>query len=252
MHPVLLRLGPLAVFSYGAMVALGFAVAVLLVYRRAKDFGVDKNKAVDLFIIILLGGLAGGRMLYVLSNPAYYIANPLAIINLSEGGLVWYGAFLLGLFAAAFYMHINRMRFWNVMDMASPYIALGQALGRIGCFLNGCCYGIVAPAGFPFGVIFPEETAMRHPAQLYSSLTLMLIFVVLRLWQDRRHFEGEIFLGYLMLYSFKRFLMEFLRGDNPRILFDLTLAQVMSMAIFLAATAVFIGKARQWRKNASG
>jgi phosphatidylglycerol:prolipoprotein diacylglycerol transferase len=231
------------------MVALGFAAGVFLIYLRAKEFGVDKNKAVDLFIIILLCGVIGGRALYVISNPAYYMTNPLAAINLSEGGLVWYGAFTLGLFAAALYMSVNRMRFWNVMDMASPYIALGQAFGRIGCLLNGCCYGIAAPDGFPLGVVFPGSAVVRYPAQIYSSLALILIFVILRLWQDKRRFEGEVFLGYLMLYSCKRFLIEFLRGDNPRILLNLTQAQMMSITVFLIAVAVFARKAHRWRKS---
>jgi len=251
MHPVLLRLGPLTVFSYGALVALGFAAAVFLIYRRAASFGVNRDKAVDLFIIILLSGVIGGRILYVLFNPAYYMERPLAILNLSEGGLVWYGAFLAGLFAAALYMRRKKMRFWNVMDMASPYIALGQALGRLGCFLNGCCYGTVVPDNFPFGVVFASGIAARHPTQLYSSLALILIFIVLRLWQDIRRFEGEIFLGYLMLYSFKRFLIEFLRGDNPKALAGLTVSQALSVVIFFVAAAIFIRKAEIWRRNVS-
>jgi phosphatidylglycerol:prolipoprotein diacylglycerol transferase len=235
MHPILFKLGPITVFSYGAMVALGFAIAVALVYRRAGRFGIDKNKAVDLFILILVSGIVGGRLFYVLLNLKIYAANPLAVFNLSEGGLVWYGAFLLGLASAAAYMRVNRMRFWDTMDMASPYIALGQAFGRIGCFLNGCCYGLG-----------------RHPVQLYSSAALFLIFMILRLWRGRRRFEGEIFLGYLLLYSLKRLLVEFLRGDNPRIFLNLTLSQILSVPIFLIALALFARKAAGWRKSTSG
>jgi phosphatidylglycerol:prolipoprotein diacylglycerol transferase len=118
---------------------------------------------------------------------------------------------------------------WNTMDLLAPYIALAQGLGRIGCFLNGCCYGTGG-----------------MPVQIYSSLLLFVIFMILMLWQKVRRFTGEIFLAYCVLYSFKRFGMEFLRGDNPGVLFGLTLSQAISLAVISIALPAFIVKSYRW------
>lgn len=230
MHPILLKLGPLTIYSYGAFVALGFAAATFLIYRRASDFGIDKDNTLDLLILMLVTGIVGARLLYVFLNLDYYRDNPYEIMALSRGGLVWYGGFFAALASSIIYMKRNGMGFWNTMDLIVPYVALAQALGRIGCFFNGCCYG---SGGFP--------------VQLYSSLLLVAIFVILRLWQDRRKFTGEIFLGYCMLYSLKRFGVEFFRADNPRILTGLTMSQVISLAVICISVSVFIKKASAWK-----
>lgn len=237
MHPVLLKLGPLNVYSYGVMVALGFALATAFVYMRAPTFGIDRNNVVDLMILMLVAGIAGARIFYILQNLSYYRANPSEMLNLSKGGLVWYGAFIAGFGSAAAYIRIKRMDFWASLDLAAPYIALAQAIGRIGCFMNGCCYGIAMTDG------------SLHPTQLYSAAALVLIFVALRIWQDHRHFKGEIFLGYCVLYSSKRFLMEFMRGDNPRIFFGLTISQAISCIVFAFSLGILIFMAGVWKKR---
>lgn len=237
MHPVLLKLGPLNVYSYGVMVALGFAMATAFVYARAPKFGLDRNNVVDLMILMLVSGIAGARLFYILQNFTYYRSNPFEMLNLSKGGLVWYGAFIFGLGASAAYIKIKKMDFWESLDLAAPYIALAQAVGRIGCFLNGCCYGISMADGSP------------QPTQLYSAASLLIIFIVLRMWQDHRHFKSEIFLGYCALYSSKRFLMEFIRGDNPRIFFGFTISQVISCIVFIVSLGTLILMAAAWKKR---
>lgn len=237
MHPVLLKLGPLNVYSYGVMVALGFALATAFVYMRAPAFGIDKNNVVDLMILMLVSGIAGARLFYILQNLAYYRVNPSEMLNLSKGGLVWYGAFAMGLGVSAIYMKIKKMDFWTSLDLAAPYIALAQAVGRIGCFMNGCCYGVTMADG------------TLHPTQLYSAAALICIFAALRIWQDHRHFKGEIFLGYCILYSLKRFLMEFLRGDNPRIFFGMTISQAISCGVLASSLGILIFMAAAWKKR---
>lgn len=251
MHPVLLKLGPFTVYSYGLMVALGFALATFLACRRARLFGLDKDRVIDLAVFVLLGGIAGARVLYVLLNLSYYRVNMFEALDLTKGGLVWYGGFLSALLVLVWYIKANRIKFWTVVDLLAPYIALGEAFGRIGCFLNGCCYGFEVPPGSPLGIVFPGESAARYPTQIYSAIVLLLIFVILRLWQDRRHFAGEIFLGYCILYSAKRFSIEFLRGDNPRIILGLTISQVISVVVFALAAALFIQKMIRWKMGIS-
>lgn len=230
MHSVLIKLGPLSIYSYGVMVALGFGLSTFLIYTRAAKFNLDKERIIDLAIIILVGGIIGARLLYVLSNVDYYASRPIEILNLSKGGLVWYGGFVAGLIVSIWYLKKNRINFWAFTDLAAPYIALAQSLGRIGCFLNGCCFGIEG-----------------HPVQIYSSLALLAIFAILRAWQDRRHFAGEIFLGYCLLYSLKRFFMEFLRGDNPVVALNLTVSQIISALVFFISIFIFIYRAFRWK-----
>lgn len=237
MQPVLLKFGPLNVYSYGVMVALGFALATAFVYIHAPKFGIDRNNVVDLMILMLVFGIAGARVFYILQNFTYYRLNPSEMLNLSKGGLVWYGAFIAGLGVSAIYIKIKKMDFWASLDLAAPYIALAQALGRVGCFLNGCCYGVTMADG------------ELHPTQLYSAAALLLIFVALRIWQDHPHFKSEIFLGYCILYSSKRFLMEFIRGDNPRIFLGLTISQVISCVVFVISLGTLITMVAAWKKR---
>jgi phosphatidylglycerol:prolipoprotein diacylglycerol transferase len=251
MYPVIARIGPFCVYSYGLMVACGFAVAILLAYREAHRYNLNKDKVVDFGICVLLGGLLGARLFYVLTNLNYYIANPAEAINLTKGGLVWYGGFLMGLLVGLIFVKVNKINFWDGADLLAPFIPLAQAIGRIGCFLNGCCYGVPAPKNYPLGVLFPGEHVWRHPAQIYESAALIVMFLILRKWQSRRHFKGEIFLGYALLYSLSRFLIEFLRGDNPRIFASLTLSQLVSAAVFAVSLAILGAGLILWKKNSS-
>ncbi|MBU0605597.1 MAG: prolipoprotein diacylglyceryl transferase [Candidatus Omnitrophica bacterium] len=243
MHPILLKLGPLNIYSYGVMVAVGFSTVAFLVYRRASKFGVNRDMVIDYLILVLVSGVIGARILYVFLNFGYYKADPIEILNLSKGGLVWYGGFIAAILASVWFANKRRVDLWSIADLLAPYIALGQAFGRIGCYLNGCCYGIPAPENFIFG--------RTHPTQIYSSILLVIIFVVLLKWQNARRFRGEIFMGYCILYSCKRFLIEFMRGDNPRIFLGLTVSQLVSAAVLIAALCIFKIKADEWKRKVS-
>jgi phosphatidylglycerol:prolipoprotein diacylglycerol transferase len=249
MYPVIAKIGPLSIYSYGLMVALGFAVAIILCHKDASKFGIDKDKVVDFGICILLGGLLGARFFYVLSNLSYYISNPIEVVDLTKGGLVWYGGFLTGLVVALVFVRVNKINFWDGADLLAPFIPLAQAIGRIGCFLNGCCYGVPAQKDFPLGVLFPGDAVWRHPSQLYECLALLAIFLALRAWQSSRRFKGEIFLGYGILYSVSRFFIEFVRGDHPRAISWMTMSQIVSIAIFFSCLAMLVTGYIVWKKK---
>lgn len=249
MHPTLFNIGSLTIYSYGVMVAIGFLVANFFIYRTASSFGFDRNRVIDITVIALVTGIIGARILYIILNLSYYLRTPLEILNLSRGGLVWYGGFFAAFISILVYARYSGYNFWSLLDLMVPYVALAQAFGRIGCFLNGCCYGIESSATYPMKVVFPGEYIPRHPTQLYSAVLLFLIFVVLKTWQDRRRFYGEIFLGYCMLYSAERFVIEFLRGDNPKLLFGLTISQEISIIVFAAAVIFFIYRTISWKRN---
>ena len=247
----MIRAGFLNVYSYGVMLALAFGLAVFLIRKRAPRFGLEGDKMLNMLIIVFISGIIGARAFYILLNLPHYLAMPIEAFDLSKGGLVWYGGFLAGFAAAFIFIGLNKLDAWNVFDLIAPYTALAQAIGRIGCFLNGCCFGVEAPYGYPFGVIFPDSHTFRHPAQIYASLLLLLIFVVLMIWRERRHFRGEIFLGYCVLYSSKRFALEFLRGDNAKVVAGLTISQAISAVVFLIAASIFAARMIKWKKTRS-
>jgi len=239
MHPVLFKLGPLTIYSYGVMVALGFIIALTLARCEAGRIGkIEPAKVIDLGFYLLLSGIIGARITYVLLNIKEYLNNPLEIFMLSHGGLVFYGGFVCSVLTAGFLLKKWKISFWRMADLLAPYLALGHSIGRIGCFLNGCCYG--RKTSLPLGMNFPDLPGSVHPTQLYSSLILLCIFLILRFLQPRFTRDGRIFLLYICLYSGLRFFIEFLRGDNPAVLFSLTFSQVLSALLFFTAFAIFL------------
>ena len=249
MHPILFKIGPVTVYSYGTMFALGFVVAFFFICFQAIRNNIDKDIIVNLAFITLFFGIAGARLLYVTTNIGYYLSHPLEVLDFSKGGLVYYGGFFGGVAAFAYYSVRKGIGFWNAADICAPYLALTQSFGRIGCLLNGCCYGKSAPADFPFGIAHSEFSGPVYPTQIFSSILLFLTFVILRYWQGRRRFMGEIFLIYCLLYPAQRFMVEFLRGDNMQVLFGLTMSQLISAVVFACGGFIFILKAAEWQKR---
>lgn len=236
MHPILFEFGPLKIYSYGFIVAVAFIVSAYLARLEARRQNIDPEKILNLCLGLVISGIIGARILYVLQNWAFYLDQPGQILMLHKGGLSFYGGFISGIVFAIVYLRKQGLDILITFDLISPYLALAQAIGRIGCLFNGCCYG--KPTNLNFCVYFPGDSVVRHPVQIYSSLGLLLIFVILRLPQTRAKLPGQIFVVYLLLYSGLRFLLEFLRGDNLQILADLTLHQLISIVIFISSAII--------------
>jgi len=216
------------------MLIIAFTVAVFLASRRAKVEGFNPDEIYNFCFSIFIAGIIGCRLLYVLDNLDFYLKEPLEIIMLQHGGMAWFGGLAFGALAGIIYLRLKHLPVLKIIDLVIPFVALGQAIGRLGCFLNGCCYGRLSESG----VYFPSLRQTRLPTQLYSSFLLLLIFVVLRFLQEKKIRPGLIFSAYLFLYSTKRFFMEFLRDDSPRVFFGLTLFQIFCLLTFLIALAL--------------
>lgn len=233
MYPILFEFGPLKIYSYGFSIALGFIVGAYLAKLEARREGISPETIVNLSLCLAISGVLGARLLYILQNLAFYIASPGQIFMLHKGGLSFYGGFILATVCAVIFLKRERLPVLAVLDLISPYLALAQGIGRIGCFLNGCCYG---------------QPAARYPTQIYSSLSLLAIFLILRIAQSKRtragYFVGQIFLLYCLLYSSMRFFMEYLRGDNLRIFAGLSIHQFISIVIF-AISGGFLWKKKR-------
>lgn len=242
MHPILFQYKYLAVYSYGAMLAVAFLVGIWVASRRAPSRNLNPQQIVDLTLWVLIVSILGARSFYVASNWEYYQFHRWEILMVQKGGLIFYGGLIAGMLTVVLFTWLKKISFWQVADVMTPSIALGQAFGRIGCFLNGCCFG--TPTDLPWGVQFPEKSPaalefgplhLVHPTQLYSAAANFLLFIFL-LWFDRRRkFDGHTFCVYLLSYGALRFALEFLRGDNPAFLMFLSFSQTISIALIVFA-----------------
>ena len=236
MLPEICHIGSFTIYSYGLMLVLAFFTCTYLAGLQAKKEGVNPDFIFNLCFSVFISGIIGARIFYILSNFNFYLHNPLEIIMLQHGGMAWFGGVIFGSSAASIFIKKNKFGLLKTLDLLVPFIALGQAIGRIGCLLNGCCYGRPSQ----FGIYFKVFDQVLIPTQLYSSLLLILIFFILRSMQNRRHVAGQILCAYLFLYSLKRFFIEYLRNDTPRIFYGLTIFQVLSLAMFFVSLLLFI------------
>jgi len=232
MHPVLLKIGPVTIYSYGFFVSLGIISAYLFIVSQASHFGLRREVVADLIFWIVIGGFLGARMLYILVSWPFFLQNPLSYI-FSRAGFVFYGGLLGGLSAAYWFIKRKRLDFWQVADLFAPYIALAHAFGRIGCFCYGCCYG--KPTKSFWGLLFPPASPAGHlgvkviPAQMISSVALAIIFLILAEIRRQRKFKGEVFVSYLIIYGIFRFFIEFLRGDERGFFLFFSTSQWLSL-----------------------
>lgn len=236
MHPIICRIGQFTVYSYGLMLVIAFIVSSSLAGIKARKENLNPNDIFNLVFIVFIFGILGARIFYISYNLAYYLKNPRQIIMFQYGGLSWFGGLIAGFISGVVYLKNKKLPIYKVLDLIAPFLALGQAIGRIGCLLNGCCYGRESE----FGIYFPVHDKVLIPTQIYSSLILVLIFITLRFLQERPHKEGKVFFIYLLLYSVKRFFIEFFRADNPIVFAGLTLFQIISIITFFIALLFLI------------
>ncbi|MBC7329588.1 prolipoprotein diacylglyceryl transferase [bacterium] len=247
MYPIIFKIGPLAVRSWGTMLLIGFILGYWLAIKRAEKYSISKSAILDLALYLLLAGIIGGRFVYVLLNLRFYFHNPIQIIAIWNGGLSFYGSLGAGVLTAIIFARRRNVNFWQLADLLTPSLTLGYAFGRIGCFLNGCCYGVPTslPIGVKFPTVFPPEP--RHPVQLYA-FAANILFMFLLLWYDKRKSAaGQTFALYMMLYAFYRSLAEILRkGATAEILLDgITQGQMASLVLFIIGVCLWLRLKRE-------
>jgi len=261
MHRYLLQIGPVTIYSYGTMLALAFIVGTYLAAKRAQRKGIESSRIIDLSLYILLSSILGARILFVALNWDYYKEHLLDIFKIWEGGLVFYGGLICAFFTVVWVLKKNRLSIWKVADILSAPVALGIAVGRIGCFLNGCCYGKIS---FACGICFPAKdnppaftqqvldglvspqaacSLPVIPTQLYESAAYLLIFFLLLWFERQKHFAGFSFWMFILLYSFFRFIIEGFRYYDANFVFGaFTVSQLISVILFIIAlTALMLG-----------
>lgn len=248
MYPILFKLGPISIFTYGFFLALGFVTAILLAGREARRLGLPAGRFYDLCFYSIVASLVGSRLFYVLTELPYFLANPLQIFVLWKGGLIFHGGLVLAVAVALFYMHRYRMPWRVTFDAMAVGMPVGQIFGRIGCFMAGCCYG--KPSDLPWAVTFkhpdtlcPFQEAL-HPSQLYEALLLVPVFGVLYWLRTRKRFQGQLLLTYFFLAGSVRFVVEFFRHPfdyrGPLLLGGMPATQVFALGIALISAVLLL------------
>lgn len=263
MHPILFEIGPLTIYFYGVMLALAFVVGIWFATRQARREKVPANTILDLSLVALITGIIGARILFILLNLDYYSLHPFESIMFWQGGLVYYGGIILGVLCAILFLKVRKLDVWKITDICAPALAIGQAIGRIGCFLNSCCFGKPVSWGvkFPPGSMVSYEQFSQgliksvneyslpvHPTQLYEGVNALIIFLILILVRKKKKFNGELFCLYLLLYAITRFGIEFLRGDDrgPVFFGFYSISQLIGVGIFiLALLMIFLLKRKE-------
>ncbi len=226
------------------MVAIAFVVGVLVAVMRAKEEGISPEITLDICVYVMISSLIGARLFYVIGFFDQFRSNIWTIFAFWEGGMVFYGGLIFAAGALFLEAKKNKLSPLKCLDIASLSAGIGYSIGRIGCFLRGCCYGLQCSP--PWGIHFPGIEGTVIPTQLYSSVAGILIFAVLAHIYDRKQYDGQVVYWGVILYSVYRFLIEFFR-DYPSHYFGLTASQWISIAVFAAA----IIAARMMRMSAT-
>jgi len=219
MYPFLLEIGPVAIPTYGFMLAVGVAFGFWFLFIQAKKQGLNAPKVLDAAFFTIIISLIGAKLILFLGSFSYYTNNPRELFSLARSGGVFQGGLAFGIIFALLYFRKHKIPTWKAADIIGPALALGHGFGRIGCFLAGCCYG--TSCSLPWAVTFQSKDApgipvnelgiLRHPTQLYESALNFLNFFVLFLILRKKKFDGQVFSLYIINYSILRYFVEFYR-----------------------------------------
>lgn len=239
----LLSIGPFTIYGYGLMIAIGIIAAYLTGEYRAKKYGLETDHIFNYVIWCVIGGFAGSKLLYFITNIKNIIENPNIMSHLADGWVV-YGGIIGGILSAMLYSKIKGLKFLAYFDILIPSVALAQGFGRIGCFLAGCCFGHETDSHF--SIVFHESRYAPNgvrliPTQLISSGLDFLLFFSLIWYAKRKKADGQVGGLYLILYSIGRFILEFYRGDLIRgNVGSLSTSQFISIFTVIAGGILFI------------
>ncbi len=265
MFPEIFRIGNFPVHTYGVLMALAFLAALLFAARLAQRDGLPRERVYDLGLWMLLAGLVGSKILMIWTEPGYNDWKNFFSLDFLRSGGVWYGGFIGGVIAGFLLMRFYKLPWWKTADAFAPGIALGQSIGRLGCFAAGCCWG--KPSNLPWACSFTERareltgvpivdsfnrTIHLHPTQIYESIAMILVFVFLYRVHAKKLFSGQVVLLYGVAYGIIRFTIEIFR-DDPRgdvggltTLTGFSTSQIISLLVGISSLVILIVR---WRNN---
>jgi len=229
MEKVLFEIGPIAIYKFGLSIALGTLAGFWIIDREARRTKQNSDQVFNLALLVLLGGLIGARLFYILAYaPGYYLQHPLDMLKIYEGGLSIHGGIIGGILAGWWYTRRCRLNFWAMADIIVLGVILGQAIARIGCDV----FGIPMTSSLPWGVMV--EGNRLHPVQIYETILDLGLFLILWGKKYRLKYQGQLLIWYLFGYALIRFIIEFFR-ENPLIIGWLTPAHITSIVLMILA-----------------
>jgi len=250
MHPVLFDFHGFAIYSYGLLLAAAYLLGLQFARMRARTRGLPAQRVMDLGIWIIISALVGAKLLLLIVDFRQYTSSPADLLGLARSGGVFYGGLIGAVTVALIYLRRHRLPLWTTTDVFAPAIALGHAVGRLGCLMAGCCFG--RPTSLPWAITFTNPQAAAnvgtplgiplHPTQLYEAGAELLILGVLLAWERRgRPFPGRTFWTYMLLYGVSRFIIEFYRGDTRGVVFGaLSTSQFVSVVLVPLAIVMLV------------
>jgi phosphatidylglycerol:prolipoprotein diacylglycerol transferase len=247
LFPKLISIGSFYIPTYGVLVALGFLAGLGITLRLARRIGLSTEKITNLAVYCAIAGIAGAKLFMFLFNAGEYLSHPSEIFTLEtlQAAGVFHGGFIAAFIVAAVYMPRHQLPVWPTMDAFAPGISLGHAIGRIGCFAAGCCWG--KECHLPWGVYFRSNAAAPvpldrplHPVQLYESAANLVIFGILYRQFNRPHPPGQVIGLYLVLYSAARFIVEFFREHEQSLIGPLSITQWIALGLFVLGIAILL------------
>jgi phosphatidylglycerol---prolipoprotein diacylglyceryl transferase len=237
MDPICFHIGSRPIYWYGVLVALAFLAAVGNWTVLGKKTHRPEGFGSELGFWIMLSGILGARIAYIFANLDVYMAHPIEMVRLDKGGLIFYGSFFAAAVCVTVLARLHKEPVMQLADFTITGMPVAHAIGRIGCFINGCCYGSVTTV--PWGVW--TQDAVRHPTQLYESVFNLLVYGLLLWFFPRRKQNGQVLALYLLTYPVGRFLLEFVRGDERLHWLELDVAQEISLGLFVIGVALWFG-----------
>lgn len=249
MQPIAFQFGPITVHWFGVCIAAAFLAGMWTAARRAPRIGISGEVIADLVVPwLLIGGIVGARLMFVVTYwKDDFAGKPWwEIFMIQRGGLVFYGGLIGASLATVLFARLKKVSLWKLADVMAPSIALGSMFGRIGCLMNGCCYG--RACDLPWAIRFPANNHLGsptypvHPTQVYDGLLNLTLYLGLAwLFRNRRRFDGQIFAVFLMCYAVTRSTVEFFRGDygDGHLHNGFTPAHLLSVAILVAGIVLY-------------
>lgn len=246
MYPILFKIGPLTIQTVSIFHTLGFYIGIYWVVKNAKKYKFDKDKILELALVITVFSIIGARVFSILFDGSlnYYLNHPADMLKVWNGGFTFYGGFIFAVIAGLWYIKKHKFDLWSVTDLFAPALALGLAIGRIGCFASGDSYG--KPTDLPWAVIYTDSHSMApvgipiHPTQLYSVITNSLIFLFLIYLKKKQQFKGENFVIFLILYSITRSFVEKFRDDPRGVYLNGLISTSQVISIFVIITGILL------------
>ncbi len=245
MQPVFLEIGAFTLHWYGILFAGGFLAAAVHWSVLSRRVGMPPIFGVELCVWVMISAVIGARVAYVMANRSWFIEDPTRILRIDRGGLIFYGGLIGSTIAVLLPARLRRIPVWQMADFAIGAVPLGHAIGRVGCLMNGCCYGAADKSWWAI----PLHDAMRHPVQIVEATYTLVIYIILLEFFRHKHRDGRVFALYLMLYPAGRFALEYLRGDDRLEGLVFNAAQELSLFLMIVGAVLWFTLPRKRHHN---